>query len=233
MQKIKGILDRKQQINNQKICHIVLFLCLAISLLGSKCQNGRMMATEHTPETNEEVNMKNEENASQQENPQEEQVQNDANNETTEQKELTWEEKHAELNDKFLRLYAEFDNYRRRTNKERLDLIANANGALLKDILPVIDDFERAMLNNEKVEDPQVLKEGFALINNKLRSILESKGLKLMEVKGTPFDSELHEAIANVPVEDEEMKGKVIDDVEKGYYLNEKVIRYAKVVVGQ
>jgi molecular chaperone GrpE len=193
-----------------------------------------MMATEHTPETNEDLNMKNEENASQQENTQEEQVQNDANNETpSEQKELTWEEKHAELNDKFLRLYAEFDNYRRRTNKERLDLIANANGALLKDLLPVIDDFERAMLNNEKVEDPQVLKEGFALINNKFRSILESKGLKLMEAKGTPFDSELHEAIANVPVEDEDMKGKVIDDVEKGYYLNEKVIRYAKVVVGQ
>jgi molecular chaperone GrpE len=185
------------------------------------------MSTENNNEMNEQDQVTQEENLNQTE---EQRAENTAENQTTE---LSWEEKHAELNDKFLRLYAEFDNFRRRTNKERLDLIANANASLLKDLLPVVDDFERALTNNEKVEDPAVLKEGFLLINNKFRSILESKGLKVMDAKGQPFDSELHEAIANIPVEDEAMKGKVIDDVEKGYTLNEKVIRYAKVVVGQ
>jgi molecular chaperone GrpE len=147
--------------------------------------------------------------------------------------ELSPEEKYAELNDKFLRLYAEFDNYRRRTNKEKIDLISSAGEGILKDMLPVMDDFERAILNNENATDIESVKEGFHLIFNKFKHILESKGLKKMEAKGTDFDSELHEAIANVPAPSEDMKGKVIDDVEKGYYLNEKVIRYAKVVVGQ
>ena len=139
----------------------------------------------------------------------------------------------AEYKDKFVRLYAEFENFRKRTNKEKLELLSTANGALIKDLLPVVDDFERAMTNNEKVEDPAALKEGFLLIFNKFRSILESKGLKPMEVKGQSFDPELQEAIANIPAPTEELKGKVVDDVEKGYYLNDKVIRFAKVVVGQ
>ena len=147
--------------------------------------------------------------------------------------ELSPEEKYAELNDKFLRLYAEFDNYRRRTNKEKIDLISSAGESVLKDMLPVMDDFERAILNNEKASDIESVKEGFHLIFNKFRHILESKGLKKMEAKGEMFDSELHEAIANVPAPSDDLKGKVIDDVEKGYYLNDKVIRYAKVVVGQ
>ncbi len=146
--------------------------------------------------------------------------------------EQTPEDKYNELNDKFLRLYAEFDNYRRRTNKEKVDLIANANEKLLLDIIPTLDDFERAILNNETVEDLDSLKEGFELIYNKFKSSLESKGLKQMQAKGESFDSDLHEAIANIPG-DSSQKGKVIDDVEKGYLLNEKVIRYAKVVVGQ
>lgn len=146
--------------------------------------------------------------------------------------EQTPEEKYNELNDKFLRLYAEFDNYRRRTNKEKVDLIANANEKLLLDLIPTIDDFERAIANNEDVEDIETLKEGFVLIYNKFKSALEAKGLKQMQAKGENFDSDLHEAIANVPGDDSQ-KGKVIDDVEKGYFLNEKVIRFAKVVVGQ
>lgn len=146
--------------------------------------------------------------------------------------EQTQEEKYNELNDKFLRLYAEFDNYRRRTNKEKVELIANANEKLLLDLIPTIDDFERAITNNENVEDINAIKEGFILIYNKFKSALEAKGLKQMEAKGEAFDSDLHEAIANVPG-DESQKGKVIDDVEKGYFLNEKVIRFAKVVVGQ
>lgn len=148
-------------------------------------------------------------------------------------KELTAEEKLAELNDRFLRLYAEFDNYRKRTNKEKVDIISNANAGILADLLPVMDDFERAILNNQQAEDITVVKEGFQLISNKFKAILEAKGLKQMQAKGTPFDSELHEAIANIPAPSKKEVGKVIDDVEKGYYLNDKVIRFAKVVVGQ
>jgi molecular chaperone GrpE len=174
----------------------------------------------------------NEQETSKHEEVQEEAVENDSQQEET-SKELTPEEKCAELNDRFLRLYAEFDNYRKRTNKERIDLISNASAGILKDLLTILDDFERAIVNNEKVEDIDAVKEGFQLIHNKFKGILESKGLKQMEAKGLVFDSELHEAIANVPAPSEEDKGKVIDDVEKGYYLNEKVIRFAKVVVGQ
>jgi len=152
---------------------------------------------------------------------------------TEEKSELTWEEKYADVNDRFIRLYAEFDNYRKRTNKERLDLISTANAGILKDMLVVVDDFERAITNNEKVDDIAAVKEGFQLIYNKFKHILEGKGLKPMLSVGEAFDSELHEAIANVPAPSEEQKGKIIDDVEKGYYLNDKVIRFAKVVVGQ
>lgn len=147
--------------------------------------------------------------------------------------EPTAEERYAELNDKFLRLYSEFDNYRKRTNKEKIDLIGSASAGVLKDLIPVIDDFERAIANNQNSEDLAVVKEGFQLIYNKLKSTLENKGLKPMEAKGTAFDSELHEAIANIPAPTPDLVGKVVDDVEKGYFLNEKVIRYAKVVVGQ
>lgn len=162
---------------------------------------------------------------------------NDKQAEETNQEEVisepTAEEKYAELNDKFLRLYSEFDNFRKRTNKEKVELIETANASLLKDLIPVLDDFERAILNNENVEDVATLKEGFTLIYNKFNANLEAKGLKPMLAKGETFDSELHEAIANIPAPSEDLKGKVIDDVEKGYYLKEKVIRYAKVVVGQ
>lgn len=154
-------------------------------------------------------------------------------NATAESTEMSDADKIAELNDRFLRLYAEFDNYRKRTNKEKIELISSAGESILKDLLPVMDDFERAIANNESAEDIVSVKEGFHLIFNKFRHILESKGLKKMEAKGESFDSELHEAIANVPAPSDDLKGKVIDDVEKGYYLNEKVIRYAKVVVGQ
>lgn len=153
--------------------------------------------------------------------------------EVTEKAELSPEEKYAELNDRFIRLYAEFENFRRRTNKEKVDIISTANGGLMKDILPVLDDFERAIANNENAEDITAVKEGFLLIFNKLKSTLESKGLKPMAAKGEAFDSELHEAIANIPAPTENEKGKVVDDVEKGYYLHDKVIRFAKVVVGQ
>jgi molecular chaperone GrpE len=148
-------------------------------------------------------------------------------------KEPTMEDKYNELNNKYLRIHAEFDNYRKRTNKEKVELISTANAGVLKDILPILDDFERAIANNEKVEDIESLKEGFNLIFNKFSTFLQSKGLKEMPAAGETFDSELHEAIANIPAPKKKLKGKVVEAVEKGYYLNDKVIRYAKVVVGQ
>ena len=181
------------------------------------------MSTENE-ELKEELNSQEEQN----ENP-EPQIEN----QEKQNSEPTAEEKYAELNDRFIRLYAEFENFRRRSNKERLDVISSANAGLLKDLLPVLDDFERAMINNDQVTDVEIVKEGFALIQNKFKSILDSKGLKEMNAKGEPFDSELHEAIANIPVSEDNQKSKVIDDIEKGYYLNDKVIRFAKVVVGQ
>ncbi|MFN5374581.1 MAG: nucleotide exchange factor GrpE [Flavobacteriia bacterium] len=138
-----------------------------------------------------------------------------------------------EYKDKFVRLYAEFDNYRRRTNEEKLNLIASAGKDVISSMLPVLDNFERAITTNENLEDLAAIKEGFNLIFNQLKGILEAKGLKPMEAKGLTFDSDLHEAIANIPAPEEALKGKVIDDVEKGYYLNDKVLRFAKVVVGQ
>jgi molecular chaperone GrpE len=148
-------------------------------------------------------------------------------------KELTVEEKYAELNDRYLRLHAEFDNFRKRTYKERIELTATANKDVLLNLLPVMDNFERAIVTNEKSEDIAAMKEGFHLIYTMFKGILDSKGLKPMEAKGATFDSDLHEAIANIPAPDKKMVGKVIEDVEKGYYLNDKVIRFAKVVVGQ
>ena len=130
-------------------------------------------------------------------------------------------------------MYAEFENFRRRTNKEHLELISSANSNLLKDLVPVLDDFERAITNNETSEDIASVKEGFLLIYNKYKGILESKGVKPITAKGEIFNSDIHEAIVNVPVEDESQKGTVIEDIEKGYYLNDKVIRFSKVVVGQ
>ena len=158
---------------------------------------------------------------------------NSAETVVPEEVELTWEDKYEEMNDKFIRLYAEFDNYRRRTNKERIDLIGSASAGVVRDMIPVLDDFDRAILNNEKSDDIKAVKEGFLLVSTKFRGILEGKGLKAMKSKGETFDSEFHEAIANIPAPDKKSKGKVIDDVEKGYLLNDKVIRFAKVVVGQ
>lgn len=156
-----------------------------------------------------------------------------AEEQTEEAVEQTIEEKYNELNDKFVRLYAEFDNFRRRTNKEKVDLISSASASILKDLIPVLDDFERALDNNEKSDDIEAVKEGIKLVAHKFKSLLESKGLKQMVAKGETFDSEFHEAIANIPAPEELLKGKVVDDVEKGYLLNDKVIRFAKVVVGQ
>ncbi|MCK5467263.1 MAG: nucleotide exchange factor GrpE [Cyclobacteriaceae bacterium] len=138
-----------------------------------------------------------------------------------------------EAKDKYLRLYSEFENFRRRTAKERLDLIRTATEDLMSALLPVMDDFERAQKALEESEDHKATQEGFELIFNKFSNILKQKGLKQMEDKtGSEFSTEFHEAISQMPVGKKKMKGKIIDVVEKGYYLDEKVIRFAKVVIG-
>ncbi len=138
----------------------------------------------------------------------------------------------AELKDKYLRLYADFENFRRRTAKEKLDMINSANEGLLKSLIPVIDDFERAKQSMDSTDDITAVKEGVDLIYTKFTKTLESKGLKPMVSKGEPFDADLHESITQLPAPSPDLKGKVIDEVEKGYYLNDKVIRFAKVIVG-
>lgn len=137
-------------------------------------------------------------------------------------------EKLAEMSDKYMRTYAEYENYRKRTNLEKADLLINGSRDMIKSILPVIDDMERAL---DAMSDGDAAKEGIALIYSKLMGILKSKGLVPMEAKGEKFDEEKFEAITRIPAADESQKNVVIDVVEKGYYLNDKVIRYAKVVV--
>ena len=147
--------------------------------------------------------------------------------------EKTVEESLAEMSDKYVRLYSDFDNFRKRTIKEKADLISTASASVLKDLLTVLDDFERAVSNNEKVDDLDHLREGFKLIHHKMIGVLESKGLESMNAKGEVFDADKHEAITNIPVQDDADKGKVVDVIERGYSLKGKPLRYAKVVVGQ
>ncbi len=138
----------------------------------------------------------------------------------------------AAANDKYLRLYAEFDNFRRRTIKEREEARKMEGKDVIVSMLPVLDDFERALRAMEGATDVAPLKEGVILVQNKIKNILAQKGLKEMESIGGPFDPELQEAITNIPAPTDEWKGKVIDEMEKGYLLNDKVIRFAKVIVG-
>jgi molecular chaperone GrpE len=138
----------------------------------------------------------------------------------------------AESKEKYLRLYADFENLRRRTAKEKLDYLKSANEEIIKVILPVIDDFERAQKSGATIDDASVVKEGMQLIYNKLYKTLENKGLKPMESVGKSFDPDLHESITQIPAPKEDLKGKVIDEVEKGYFLNDKVLRFAKVIIG-
>lgn len=150
--------------------------------------------------------------------------------------ELSLEEKlqqeNAALNDKYLRLFAEFDNYKRRTQKERVELLQTAGKDVVSSLLPVLDDFDRALKATENATEVSSIREGIILIQSKLKGILGQKGLKEMESLHTVFDTDLHEAITNIPAATEDLKGKVVDELEKGYTLNDKVIRFAKVVVG-
>ncbi len=153
---------------------------------------------------------------------------------SSEQKKLEeLQEKYDDLNDKYMRLYSEFDNYRKRTAKERIELQKSASKELIMSILPVVDDLERAIKAFEDHHLSEEARKGIELIYNKLMSILEQKGLKVIDAKGQPFDTDFHEAVTNTPAPSEELKGKNVDVIQNGYTLNGKVIRYAKVVVGQ
>lgn len=142
-------------------------------------------------------------------------------------------EKLNELNDKYLRLNAEFDNYRRRTIKEKSDLIKNAGEDILVNILPLMDNFERAIKSIEESKEIDAVKEGILLIYNNFKEFLIQKGIKEIPANNETFNTDLHEAIAKIPAPNEDLKGKIVDVTEKGYRLNEKVIRFSKVVVGE
>lgn len=146
------------------------------------------------------------------------------------------EEKEVELSnlkDKYLRIFAEFDNYKKRTMKEKMDFMRNASQDVLADLLPVLDDFDRAKQSAESADNDEVFSEGVTLVYNKLSSVMKAKGVVAMETNGEVFDAELHEAITKIPAPTDDLKGRIIDTITKGYYLNDKIIRHAKVVVGE
>ncbi|MBN1339605.1 MAG: nucleotide exchange factor GrpE [Bacteroidales bacterium] len=143
------------------------------------------------------------------------------------------EDKIKELNDKYLRLFSEFDNFRKRTLKEKVEMSKYASADTITGLLPILDDFERAIRAMESSKENEQLQEGVRLIYTKLFGMLERRGLKAIEARGKDFDTDFHEAITQIPVDSAEQKGKVVDEIEKGYLLNNKVIRFSKVVIGQ
>lgn len=183
-----------------------------------------MKKTKH-PEENPEVTEKNE-------NAQSVEITDEAADQIVDELELM-SQKYTELNDKNLRLMAEFDNYRKRTMKERIDLLKTAGEKILVDMLPLVDDFERGLKAMETSDDVQAVKDGVDLIYSKFIAFLLQNGVKAIPDVNESFDTEFHEAITTFPAPKEDMKGKIIDCVSKGYTLNDKVIRFSKVVVGE
>lgn len=186
----------------------------------------------HKPEeTQENQNTKN--NAGEQANETVQEENNNNKQSTDTNKTAEYEATIADLKDKYLRQAAEFDNYRKRVLKEKSELIQNGGESVISSLLPIIDDFERALQNMKKSDDTAALKEGVELIYQKFMKTLESNGLKTIETKEADFNTDFHEAVAMIPAPNDESKGKVVDCVQKGYKLNDKVIRHAKVAVGQ
>jgi molecular chaperone GrpE len=150
-----------------------------------------------------------------------------------EEKKPTVEEELEMYKDKHLRMYSEFENFRRRSAKERVELIQNAGQEIIKALLPILDDFDRAIAANQDATEVEPINEGMELIHSKIYNLLNQKGLKPMDAQGKDFNSDDYEAIAKIPAPAEDLKGKVVDVVEKGYYLNSKILRHAKVVIGE
>lgn len=177
--------------------------------------------------------MSNKENTNEEELKNTEKETQDSENQEVESVELSSEELIQQEKDKYLRLFAEFENYKKRTSKERIELFKTASQELMTSLLPILDDFDRGLQEIKKVKDKELLK-GMQLINDKFKNTLSQKGLSELLVKqGDDFDAEIHEAITQIPAPSEKLKGKVIDAVEKGYKLGDKIIRYPKVVIGQ
>ncbi len=193
------------------------------------------MKTKHEEKIAEEQEeVKNEELAQEEgQEPDTEEKAEESDNSAEEKEEETLETKYERLSDTHLRLMAEYDNYRKRTLKEKSELIRNGGEKTLRDLLPVIDDLDIALANIEKAEDLASVVEGVKLIHHKFLEYLKRQGVQVIETEGKAFDDELHEAIATFPAQEEEQKGKIIDCVKKGYTLNDKVMRHASVVVGQ
>lgn len=188
-----------------------------------KQQNRKIEVEENLNE--EQLQGASEEEESVEEAPEEEQEE--------EKKEATVEEKLAELQDRYLRLTAEYDNFRKRTLKEKIDLQKSANERLLEALLPVADDFDRAIQSVEEAKDIEAVKEGMKLISGKFQGFLTQQGVKEIEALKLTFDTDVHEAITKIPAPSKKLKGKVVDVVQKGYFLNEKVLRFSKVVIGE
>ena len=188
---------------------------------------------------NIEDDMQNENQNAEPVNEQNEQAENETfDNETAEGEEVAENNENPdnavkELQDKYMRLFADFENFRRRTTLEKRDLILSGNKDLLMNILPVFDDFERALSSMEKATDINAVKEGVMLIFNKFRNVLQQSGLKDIDSKGKDFDPELHDALTKIPAPSADLKGKVVDEIQKGYTLHDKIVRHAKVVVGE
>ena len=200
--------------------------------IGMSKKNKHKMSENFQPEKDQEKEVLN--SAEQQtESAQDENTQEEPQEETVEAKLAKSEAEVADLKDRLLRQMAEFDNYRKRTMKEKAEIILNGSASVVTDILPVIDDLERAIANSAKTDDLSTLKEGIELIYNKLMHILEQKGLQKISPKNEPFDTDFHEAIAMIPAPSEDLKGKVLDCAIDGYKLNDKVLRHAKVAVGE
>ncbi|MBK3518157.1 nucleotide exchange factor GrpE [Carboxylicivirga marina] len=181
-------------------------------------------------QANERINEMNEEVSEEQNEESNEEQTEDVPEQSEEEAAI---EKLKEANDKYLRLSAEYDNYRRRTLKEKMELTKTAGESILLALLPVIDDLDRAMNHMDEAKDVDALKEGMQLIHTKFNDFLGQQGMKEIEAKEKDFDTDVHEAVTKIPAPSDEMKGKVIDCIEKGYTLHEKVVRFSKVVVGE
>lgn len=190
----------------------------------------KAMDEQAAEEVNELIEEKDEQTTVEEKEEQEGQVDEQAE-ETSE--EVSAADKLNEINDKYLRLSAEYDNYRRRTLKEKMELTKTAGESILLALLPVIDDFDRALAHMDDAKDIESLKEGIKLIHTKFNDFLGQQGMKEIDAKNSAFDTDIHEAVTKIPAPTEEMKGKVIDCIEKGYTLHDKVVRFSKVVVGE
>lgn len=228
MRNYKDLAKRELSVASIKICHIGTSACLANELIIAACMSS------------EEIN-KDEIN----------EIENDVQSEETLASELglddhgAGETQPAEESDnldaalqlekdKYVRLYSDFDNFRRRTAKEKIELLQTAGREVITEMLPVLDDFERALKASEGLKESNAsVLEGFQLIHKKMLGSLEAMGLKPMNSMGESFDAEVHEAVTKIPAPNASLKGKIVDELEKGYYLNDKVIRFAKVVVGE